>query len=278
MAITNKSFSIQGLKVGKGAGLFLIAGPCVIESEKLTFEIARELKKISSRAGLGLIFKASFDKANRSSVDSFRGPGLKNGLEILKKVKKDLGLPVLSDIHEPSQAEPAAKVLDVIQIPAFLSRQTDLLMAAARTKKPLHIKKAQFMAPGEMANVVKKAVAGGAQKIMLCERGTFFGYHNLVVDFRSIQVMAELGWPVVFDATHSVQRPAGQGKVSGGDKKFIPLLCRAAVAAGVDGLFMEVHPNPAKALSDGPNSWPLSELELLLKRLMKIEKAVGKYK
>jgi 2-dehydro-3-deoxyphosphooctonate aldolase (KDO 8-P synthase) len=275
MAINQKSFSISGLKVGKGAGLFLIAGPCVIESEKLTFEIAKELKKISSRTGTGLIYKASFDKANRSSVDSFRGPGLKNGLEVLKKIKKDLGLRVLSDIHEPCQAELAAKVLDVIQIPAFLSRQTDLLLAAARTRKPLHIKKAQFMAPGEMANVVKKAKAGGANKIMLCERGTFFGYHNLVVDFRSLQVMSELGWPVVFDATHSVQRPAGQGKASGGDRKFIPLLCRAAVAAGVDGLFMEVHPDPAKALSDGSNMWKLGELELLLKALMKIKKTIN---
>ena len=276
MAVSKKSFSISGLKVGKASGLFLIAGPCVIESEKLCFEIAKELKKISSRIGIGLIFKASFDKANRSSVDSFRGPGLKNGLEILQKIKKDLGLRVLSDIHEPCQAEPAAKVLDVIQIPAFLSRQTDLLLAAAKTKKPLHIKKAQFMAPGEMANVVKKAVAGGAQKIMLCERGTFFGYHNLVVDFRGLQVMAELGWPVVFDATHSVQRPAGQGKASGGDKKFIPLLCRAAVAAGVDGLFMEVHPDPEKALSDGANMLPLSELEPLLKGLQKIRVASSK--
>jgi 2-dehydro-3-deoxyphosphooctonate aldolase (KDO 8-P synthase) len=185
---------------------------------------------------------------------------------------------VISDIHEPAQAEPAAKVLDVIQIPAFLARQTDLIIAAAKTKKPLHIKKAQFMAPGEMGNVVKKALAGGANKIMLCERGTFFGYHNLVVDFRSLQTMAELGWPVVFDATHSVQRPAGQGQASGGDKKFIPLLCRAAVAAGVDGLFIETHPDPQKALSDGPNSWPLSELEVLLKSLITIKNAVGKGK
>jgi 2-dehydro-3-deoxyphosphooctonate aldolase (KDO 8-P synthase) len=273
MAARKKSFSIGNVKIGSG-GLFLITGPCVIENEKLTFEIAKDLKKISRRVGMGLIFKASFDKANRSSIDSFRGPGLKAGLEVLKKIKQDLGLPVLSDIHDPSQAEPAAKVLDVIQVPAFLSRQTDLIMAAAKTKKPLHIKKAQFMAPSEMGNVVKKAVAGGAQKIMLCERGTFFGYHNLVVDFRSIQVMAELRWPVVFDATHSVQRPAGQGKASGGDKKFIPLLCRAAVAAGVDGLFMETHPHPEKALSDGPNMWRLGELEVLLKSLIKIKSVI----
>jgi len=273
MAITKKSFGIGGVKIG-GNRLLLIAGPCVIESEKLTFTIAQELKKICQRAGVGLIFKASFDKANRSSVDSFRGPGLKDGVAILKAVKEEVGVPVISDIHEPSQAEAAAQVLDVIQIPAFLCRQTDLILAAARTGKPLHLKKAQFMAADEMANVVAKARAGGAKKIMLCERGTFFGYHNLVVDFRSLQTMGELGLPVVFDATHSVQRPAGAGKASSGDRKFIPLLCRAAVAAGVDGLFMEVHPNSSKALSDGPNMWPLDQLEALLKSLTAIKRAI----
>jgi len=271
-------FKIENLKVGKGAGLFLIAGPCVIESEKLCFQIAEQLKKICARLGIGLIFKASFDKANRSSIDSFRGPGMQKGLRLLEKIKKELGLLVLSDIHEPSQAKPASQVLDVLQIPAFLSRQTDLILAAAKTGKPLLIKKAQFMAPGEMANVVKKALAGGAKKIMLCERGTSFGYHNLVVDFRNLQIMSELGWPVVFDATHSVQRPAGAGKASGGDRKFIPLLCRAAVAAGVDGLFIETHPRPEKALSDGPNMWPLSELGDLLRSLLTLQNRTGELK
>jgi len=269
MAARKKKFSIGGVKIG-GGSLFLIAGPCVIESERLTLEIARELKKICGRAGVGLIFKASFDKANRSSINSFRGPGLKEGLRILKAVKRETGLPILSDLHEPWQAEPAAEVLDVLQIPAFLSRQTDLILAAARTGKALNLKKGQFMSPEEMANVVKKARAGGAEKIMLCERGTFFGYHNLVVDFRSLQIMAELGWPVVFDATHSVQRPAGAGKASSGDRKFIPLLAKAAVAAGVDGIFMETHPRPEKALSDGGNSLRLGELEGLLREIMKV--------
>ncbi len=263
---------ISDLKIGGGAPLFLIAGPCVIESEKLTLAIAKELKKICARVGIGLIFKASFDKANRSSIDSYRGPGLKKGLQILERVKSETGLPILSDIHTPDQAEPAAEVLDVIQIPAFLARQTDLVVAAAKTGKPLNLKKGQFMAPEEMSNVVEKAARAGAKKILVTERGTFFGYHNLVVDFRSFQIMKELGWPVVFDATHSVQRPAGKGKSSGGDREFIPLLARAAVAAGIDGLFMEVHPHPEKTLSDGANSWPLGQVEHLLERLIRISR------
>ncbi len=270
------SFNIGSLRVGENAPLFLIAGPCVIESEKLTLQIAKDLKKICRRAGIGLIFKASFDKANRTSIDSYRGPGLEEGLRILKRVKDELGLPVLSDIHEPSQAEPAGKILDLIQIPAFLARQTDLIIAAAQTGKPLHLKKGQFMSPEEMKNVAEKAVRSGAKKIILCERGTFFGYHNLVVDFRSFQIMSELGWPVVFDVTHSVQRPAGKGKASSGDRQFIPMLARAAVAAGVDGLFMEVHPHPEQALSDGANSFRLGELERLLKTIVKIKEAAIK--
>lgn len=269
---------IGNLKVGKGAPLFLIAGPCVIESERLTLQIARELKKICARVGIGLIFKASFDKANRSSIDSFRGPGLNEGLRILKTVKDELGLLVLSDIHEPNQAEPASQVLDVIQIPAFLCRQTDLIVASAKTGKPLNIKKGQFMSPEEMANVVEKAERAGARKIILTERGTFFGYHNLVVDFRSFQIMKELGYPVVFDATHSVQKPGGAGKKSSGERKFIPMLTKAAVAAGVDGLFMEVHPHPEKALSDGANSLRLGELEGLLREIMKVASSQEKCK
>jgi 2-dehydro-3-deoxyphosphooctonate aldolase (KDO 8-P synthase) len=267
-----KLIRIGNFKVGGNAPLFLIAGPCVIESQRLTLQIAQELKRICARVGIGLIFKASFDKANRSSLDSYRGPGLKKGLQILARVKSETGLPVLSDIHTPDQAEPAAEVLDVIQIPAFLARQTDLIIAAARTGKVLNLKKGQFMAPEEMANVVEKAARSGARKILVTERGTFFGYHNLVVDFRSFQIMKEFGWPVVFDATHSVQRPAGKGKSSGGDRKFIPLLAKAAVAAGVDGLFMEVHPHPERALSDRPNSWPLAKLETLLDNLTRIRR------
>jgi len=269
-----KKFFIRDIEVG-GGELFLIAGPCVIESEELSFEIARQLKEICQRVGMGLIFKASFDKANRSSIDSYRGPGLKEGLRILKAVREELDLPVLSDIHEPAQAEPAGEVLDVIQIPAFLCRQTDLILAGARTGKALNLKKGQFLSPYEMANVVEKAVRGGAEKIMLCERGTFFGYNNLVVDFRSLEIMAELGYPVVFDATHSVQKPGGAGKASSGERRFVPLLARCAVAGGVDGIFMEVHPQPDKALSDGANMLPLSELESLLKKLVEIHKTVS---
>jgi len=267
---------IGKIKIGKSEPLVLIAGPCVIENEKITLEIAKKLKQICNRVGIGLIFKASFDKANRSSIRSFRGPGLKKGLEILKKVKEELGLLVMSDIHEPSQALPASKILDVIQIPAFLSRQTDLIIAGAKTQKPLLIKKGQFMSPEEMANVVEKVKSAGANKIILCERGTFFGYHNLVVDFRSFQIMRELGYPVVFDVTHSVQKPAGRGTASSGERKFIPMLAKAGVAVGVDGIFLETHPEPEKALSDGPNMLPLSELENLLKQLLKIKNSVAK--
>lgn len=273
-----KPIKIGSLKIGPGGPLLLIAGPCVIESEELTLETAKELKKICSRLEIGLIFKSSFDKANRTSIDSYRGPGLEQGLSILARVKKELGLLVLSDIHEPWQAEKAGEILDVIQIPAFLARQTDLIVSAAKTGKPLHLKKGQFMSPEEMANVVAKAERAGARKILLCERGTFFGYHNLVVDFRSFQIMKELGYPVVFDATHSVQRPAGEGKKSSGERKFVPLLAKSAVAAGVDGLFMETHPEPERALCDGANMFPLKDFAELLKQLVRLRKLVNQKK
>ncbi|MFQ5645640.1 MAG: 3-deoxy-8-phosphooctulonate synthase, partial [bacterium] len=234
----------------------LIAGPCVIETPELTLRIARELQKITDSLRVNLIFKASFDKANRSSLDSYRGPGLTEGLKILGEVKEKTGLPVLSDIHSPAQAAPAAEVLDVLQIPAFLCRQTDLLKAAGNTGRAINLKKGQFMSPHEMKNAVDKLKKSGAGDIMLCERGTFFGYNNLVVDFRSIAIMRELDCPVVFDATHSVQLPGGAGRASGGDRRFIPALSRAAVAAGADALFWEVHPDPDNARCDGPNSLP----------------------
>ncbi|MFZ5585056.1 MAG: 3-deoxy-8-phosphooctulonate synthase [Thermodesulfobacteriota bacterium] len=249
---------------------FVIAGPCVIESEELTLAIAEELAALSARLDLPLIFKASYDKANRTSLDSFRGPGIEKGLAILAKVRERTGLPVISDIHTPAQAAAAAEVLDVLQIPAFLCRQTDLLVEAARTGRVINIKKGQFVAPHDMAPAVAKVRAAGNDRIWLTERGSSFGYNNLVVDMRGIGVMQALGCPVVFDATHSVQLPGGQGLTSGGDRRFIAPLARAAVAAGADAVFLEVHPRPDQALCDGPNSLPLAELEGLLRRLMAI--------
>jgi len=249
---------------------FLIAGPCVIEDEGLTREIAAEAKKITSELGIPFIFKASFDKANRSSIRSARGPGLEKGLPILARIKEDFNIPVLSDIHEPWQAEAAAKVLSVIQIPAFLSRQTDLLLAAARTGLPLNIKKSQMMGPADISLAVKKVAEAGNRRVMLTERGTFFGYNNLVVDFRSIPLMKVSDCPVVMDATHSVQRPSGAGNVSGGDPQFIPLMASAGIVAGANGIFLEIHPRPEKALSDGKNSLPLKDLRPLLIRLQKL--------
>ena len=257
LAITDESF-------------FLIAGPCVIEDEGLTREIAAEAKKVTRELGIPFIFKASFDKANRSSIDSARGPGLEKGLPILAAIKKKVGVPVLSDIHEPWQAGPAAKVLSVIQIPAFLSRQTDLLLAAARTGLPLNIKKSQMMSPADLFLAVDKVLGAGDRRVMLTERGTFFGYNNLVVDFRSIPLMKESGCPVVMDATHAVQRPSSDGGVSGGDPRFIPLMAAAGIVAGANGIFLEIHPRPEKALSDGKNSLPLIELRPLLIRLQKL--------
>jgi 2-dehydro-3-deoxyphosphooctonate aldolase (KDO 8-P synthase) len=247
--------------------LVMIAGPCVIESAELTLTIARTLKSYAGELGLPLIFKASYDKANRTSLASFRGPGLGRGLEILARVKAEVGLPVLSDVHQVAEVTPAAEVLDVLQIPAFLCRQTDLVVAAAATGKAVNIKKGQFMAPWDMGPVVDKAFSTGHRRVLLTERGAMFGYNNLVVDFRSLPLMRGLGCPVVLDATHSVQLPGGQGTCSGGQREYIPLLARAGVAAGVDALFMEVHPDPDAALCDGPNSLPLSQVLPLWSRL-----------
>ena len=247
--------------------LFFIAGPCVIESAAATLEIARTLRGYARELGVPLLFKASYDKANRTSLSSYRGPGLEKGLEILAQVKAEVGLPVLSDVHEISQVEPAAAVLDVLQIPAFLCRQTDLVVAAARTGKVVNLKKGQFLAPWDMRPVVEKVRAAGNDRIILTERGASFGYNNLVVDFRSLTIMKSLGCPVVLDVTHSVQLPGGQGSCSGGQREFIAPLARAALAVGVDGLFMEVHPDPAAALCDGPNSLPLPEVPALWREL-----------
>ncbi len=259
-------FEVEGQAV-TAASLFVIAGPCVIENESLTMEIALALRDICRRLEMPLIFKASFDKANRSSSGSFRGPGLQEGLRILARIRRETGLPVLSDVHEASQVPAAAEALSVLQIPAFLCRQTDLLSAAGRSGLPVNIKKGQFMAPADMALAVKKVAQGGDSKVILTERGSFFGYRDLVVDFRSIPIMKETGCPVVIDATHSVQQPGAAGGVSGGDARFIPLIASAGVAAGADGVFLEVHPRPEQAASDGANSLPLDRAEALLRRL-----------
>ncbi|RLB67672.1 MAG: 3-deoxy-8-phosphooctulonate synthase [Deltaproteobacteria bacterium] len=264
----NKNITIGGPQ----SGLVLIAGPCVLESREGAFAIAKATAEICSRLGLPYIFKASFDKANRSSIDSYRGPGLEKGLEILAAVKDQLGLPVTTDIHTVEQIKAVAEVVDIIQIPAFLCRQTDLLTAAGRSGRVVNIKKGQFVAPGDMQQAVNKVASTGNHRILLTERGTTFGYNNLVVDFRSIPLMAASGCPVVFDATHSVQLPSAQGNSSGGDRDMIPVLAAAAVAVGVDALFMEVHPEPDKALCDGANSLALAELEPLLKRLLALSK------
>jgi 2-dehydro-3-deoxyphosphooctonate aldolase (KDO 8-P synthase) len=255
----NSKVPISDFIVGAG-DLVMIAGPCVIESVAAALEIARALKDIARELAIPLIFKASYDKANRTSVTSYRGPGLTEGLEILARVKAEVGLPVLSDVHQVSEVEPAAQVLDVLQIPAFLCRQTDLLVAAGKTGKPVNIKKGQFLAPWDVRAAVDKVRATGNDKIILTERGASFGYNNLVVDFRSLPIMRGLGCPVVLDVTHSVQLPGGQGSCSGGQREFIPHLARAGVAVGVDALFMEVHPDPDRALCDGPNSLPLKEV------------------
>jgi 2-dehydro-3-deoxyphosphooctonate aldolase (KDO 8-P synthase) len=257
-----------------GKSIFLIAGPCVIESESHARMIAERIATIASDAGVPYVFKASYDKANRSSVNSFRGPGLKEGLRIMGKIKADLDLPVLTDIHEAAHAAPAAEVVDILQIPAFLARQTDLLVAAGKTGRVINVKKPQFVSPADMGNVVEKIASTGNTNIILTERGSSFGYQNLVVDFRGIPQMKKLGYPVVFDATHSVQLPGGQGHASGGQPEFIEPLARAAVAAGVDGIFIETHDNPAKALSDGANALPLDQLAGLLSRLKQLSSLV----
>lgn len=269
-----KELTIGSVKMGGGRPLVLIAGPCVIESEDASLRHAERLMTICNGLGISFIFKSSYDKANRTSVNSFRGPGMDEGLRILAKVKDSLGIPVLSDIHSIEQVVPAAQVLDVLQIPAFLCRQTDLLIAAAKTGKVVNVKKGQFLAPWDMRNVVGKLVASGNENIILTERGASFGYNNLVVDMRSFPVMRSYGYPVVFDATHSVQLPGGQGESSGGQREFVETLSRAAVATGIDGIFMEVHEDPGAALCDGPNSIPLSELPALLKRLQALDAVV----
>jgi 2-dehydro-3-deoxyphosphooctonate aldolase (KDO 8-P synthase) len=275
---SNGVVSVESLRVRTGDPLFLIAGPCVIESETHARMMAERVAKISADAGVPYVFKASFDKANRSSVNSFRGPGLKEGLRILGKIKSDLKLTILTDIHEASQAALAGEVVDILQIPAFLARQTDLLVAAGKTGRVINVKKPQFVSPADMKNVVEKIASTGNSNIILTERGSSFGYQNLVVDFRGIPQMKRLGYPVVFDATHSVQLPGGQGHASGGQPEFIEPLARAAVAAGVDGIFIETHDDPAKALSDGANALPLAELPGLLARLKEIALVVRKWK
>jgi 2-dehydro-3-deoxyphosphooctonate aldolase (KDO 8-P synthase) len=269
---------VRPVKINKGVifggknPLVLIAGPCVIESPDGTLKIAEAIKKITSKLRIPFIFKASYDKANRTSINSFRGPGLYEGLKILSQIKSKLGVPILSDVHDVNQAQMAGEILDIIQIPAFLCRQTDLIVAAAKTGKTVNVKKGQFMAPWDVSGIIKKMQEAGNHNLLLTERGVSFGYNNLVSDFRSLSIMRSLGYPVIFDATHSVQKPGGLGHASGGESQYIPLLARCAVAAGVDAIFLETHPNPARALSDGPNSLPLKNLEKLLKELMAIDR------
>jgi len=266
-----------GFEAGLDKPFFLIAGPCVVESEQLQMDVAGQLKEMTKELGIPFIFKSSYDKANRSSGKSYRGPGMEKGLEILGKVRKTLGVPVLTDVHTEAEIPAVAKIVDVLQTPAFLCRQTDFIHAVARTGKPVNIKKGQFLAPSDMKNVVDKArEASGADNIMVCERGASFGYNNLVSDMRSLAIMRDTGCPVVFDATHSVQLPGGQGTTSGGQREFVPVLARAAVATGVAGIFMETHPDPAKALSDGPNAWPLQRMRELLATLKEIDTLVKK--
>lgn len=266
---------IGNLTLGEKGPLFLISGPCVIEDGETTLAVARFLQGISQRLSIPVIFKSSYDKANRTSLDSFRGPGLDEGLELLKEVKDATGLPILSDVHQLSEIEKVAGVLDVIQIPAFLSRQTDLILEAARTHLPLNIKKGQFLSPWDMEQVVLKATSTGNTNILLTERGSSFGYHNLVVDMRSISVMKNLGYPVVFDATHSVQLPGARGITSDGQRQFVAPLARAAIAAGADGIFLEIHPDPDSALCDGPNSLPFQQVEPLMAVLKQVHQVVG---
>jgi 2-dehydro-3-deoxyphosphooctonate aldolase (KDO 8-P synthase) len=269
-----------GFEVGLDRPFFLISGPCVVESEQLQMDVAGRLKEITSRLGIPFIFKSSYDKANRSSGSSFRGPGMERGLEILAKVRKEIGVPVLTDVHTEAEVPVVAQVVDVLQTPAFLSRQTDFIRAVAQSGKPVNIKKGQFLAPGDMKNVIQKARDAAREKglpddvFMACERGASFGYNNLVSDMRSLAIMRETGAPVVYDATHSVQLPGGQGTSSGGQREFVPVLARAAIAVGVAGVFMETHPDPAKALSDGPNAVPLKHMAALLEQLVSIDRVV----
>lgn len=261
-------------EVGLDQPIFLIAGPCVIESEAMAMETSSRLKEITQRLGINFIYKSSYDKANRSSGDSFRGPGIEEGLRILQKVKAEVGVPILTDVHENTPIDEVADVVDVLQTPAFLCRQTDFIVRVANSGKAVNIKKGQFLAPWDMKNVVDKARSTGNQQIMVCERGASFGYNNLVSDMRSLAVMRDTGCPVVFDATHSVQLPGGQGATSGGQREHVPVLARAAVAAGISGVFMETHPDPSVALSDGPNAWPLDKMESLLKTMIELDRIV----
>ena len=261
-----------GFEVGLDQPLFLIAGPCVIESEQLQLDVAGQLKEITAALGINFIFKSSFDKANRTSGTSFRGPGMEEGLRVLAEVKRQLGVPVLTDVHEYTPMQEVASVVDVLQTPAFLVRQTDFIRNVCSAGKPVNIKKGQFLSPWDMKPVVDKAKSTGNNQIMVCERGASFGYNNLVSDMRSLAVMRETGCPVVFDATHSVQLPGGQGSSSGGQREFVPVLARAAIAVGVAGIFMETHPDPSKALSDGPNAWPLGKMEALLETLLELDR------
>jgi 2-dehydro-3-deoxyphosphooctonate aldolase (KDO 8-P synthase) len=269
-----KPIRVGRLKIGGGSPLALIAGPCVIENEETTIEIARYLKNLTGKLGIPLIFKASYDKANRTSRDGYRGPGLIKGLAILKKVREELDIPVLSDVHRFEEIDPAARDLDVLQIPALLCRQTDFVIEIARKARAVNIKKGQFLAPWDVAHVLEKAASAGNANLLLTERGVSFGYNNLVVDFRAFPILRKLGYPVIFDATHSVQLPGGAGRASGGDRGMVPCLARAAVAAGIDGLFFEVHPEPEKALCDGPNSLSLDSLPALLNSLKRIDAVV----
>ncbi len=274
VTINDNNSGRHRILVGPAQPLLLLAGPCVLESEEIAWEIAGEMKSVCERLGISYVFKASFDKANRTSLDSFRGPGLERGLRLLARIRDEIGVPVISDVHAVSQVERVAEVLDVIQIPAFLCRQTDLLVAAARSGKTVNIKKGQFVSPWDMQYAVDKVRSAGGEKILLTERGSSFGYNNLVVDMRSLPVLRSFACPVVYDATHSVQLPGGAGGSSGGQREYIPTLARAAMAAGIDGLFMEVHPDPDQALCDGPNCWPLDQAERLLRSLLAVREAV----
>ena len=267
------SMELCGFKVGLDQPFFLIAGPCVVESEQLQVDTAATLKEITGELGINFIFKSSFDKANRTSIGSFRGPGMEEGLRVLAEVKRQLGVPVLTDVHEYTPMDEVASVVDVLQTPAFLVRQTDFITKVCAAGKPVNIKKGQFLSPWDMKPVVEKAKATGNDQIMVCERGASFGYNNLVSDMRSLAVMRDTGCPVVFDATHSVQLPGGQGTSSGGQREFVPVLARAAIAVGVSGVFMETHPDPGKALSDGPNAWPLGKMRALLETMLELDAA-----
>ena len=267
------SMNLCGFEVGLDQPFFLIAGPCVVESEQLQIDTAATLKEITGELGINFIFKSSFDKANRTSLNSFRGPGMEEGLRVLAEVKRQLGVPVLTDVHEYTPMDEVASVVDVLQTPAFLVRQTDFIRKVCEAGKPVNIKKGQFLSPWDMKPVVEKAKSTGNQQIMVCERGASFGYNNLVSDMRSLAVMRDTGCPVVFDATHSVQLPGGQGSSSGGQREFVPVLARAAIAVGVSGVFMETHPDPSKALSDCPNAWPLGKMRALLETMLELDAA-----